>query len=358
MKASHLLIYTAVSFTVAFLFFPVLIKLLSKWKVFDSPGRHKIHQHFTPSMGGVPIVIGVAFSLLIALPLTELTKLKFFFISIALMFITGLRDDILTLSPRQKMLSQFLPVIILVVFGNTILSSFYGIFSNFHFPEYLAWAITIFTIVILTNAYNLIDGLDGLAGTVGLISLTLFGIWFYGIDNYALSFVSFSFAGSILAFLIFNWQPSKIFMGDTGALTIGFLLSYLGIQFINQNFSLPQDHFAKFQASIGTIICVLIIPVFDTLRVIILRLRRFQSPFQADKNHLHHQFLKLGWSHSNSVFMIGGINLFFVGLAWILRNQSDALILPVVIAVCLIINQVLKAAQKRYVNNGGKSSIN
>lgn len=308
-------------------------------------------------MGGMPIVAGVAFSLLIALPLWELAKLKFFFISITLMFVTGLRDDILTLSPKQKMVSQFLPVILLVIFGNAVLSSFYGNFPGLHFSEYLAWAITIFTIIILTNAYNLIDGLDGLAGTVGMITLTAFGFWFYSVSNYALALISFSFAGSILGFLFFNWQPSKIFMGDTGALTIGFLLSYLGIEFINQNYALPESNPARFQASIGTAVCVLVIPVFDTLRVIILRLRKFQSPFQADKNHLHHQFLKLGFSHSKSVILIGAINLFFVGLAWILRYQSDALILPVVIVICLIINQVLKIAQKRHVNNGGKSSI-
>ncbi len=357
MKASHLLIYAAVSFTIAFLFFPVLIKLLQKWKIFDSPGRHKIHQNFTPSMGGVPIIFGVAFSLLIAFPVSELSPYKFLFISIALMFITGLRDDILILSPRQKMLSQFLPVIILVIFGNTVLKSFYGILPTVYFPEYLAWAITVFTIVILTNAYNLIDGLDGLAGTIGLTSLSLFGFWFYSIGNTTLALISFSFAGSIIAFLIFNWQPSKIFMGDTGALTIGFLLSYLGVQFINQNFSLAPDHPARFQASIGTAVCVLIIPIFDTLRVIILRLRKFQSPFQADKNHLHHQFLKLGLTHSKSVLIIGGINLLFVVLAWILRNQKDQVILPVVIAICLIINQSLNVFQKRHINNGGKSSI-
>jgi UDP-GlcNAc:undecaprenyl-phosphate GlcNAc-1-phosphate transferase len=328
-----------------------------KWKVFDSPGRHKIHDKFTPSMGGFPIVVGVAFSLLIALPLSELANLKFFFISIALMFITGFRDDILTLSPKQKMLSQFLPVIILVVFGNTVLSSFYGTLPALHFPEYLGWAITIFTIIILTNSYNLIDGLDGLAGTVGLISLTLFGFWFYGTDQIALALISFSFAGSIVAFLIFNWQPSRIFMGDTGALTIGFLLSYLAIQFINKNYNLPPAHSIRFQASISTVVCVLIIPIFDTLRVIILRLRKFQSPFQADKNHLHHQFLKLGLPHSKAVIMIGAINLFFVGLAWILRYHSDALILPIVIMICLIINQVLKIAQKKHIRNGGKSSI-
>lgn len=344
--ASYLLLYAATSFTIALLFLPVLIKLLTQWKLFDSEGKHKIHQGFTPSMGGVPILMGVIFSLLIGLPLVEWIKLKFFFIALALMFITGLRDDVLTLTPRDKLLSQILPVIIMVIFGDVVLTSFYGIFPSLMFPKVVGWAVSIFSIIIFTNAYNLIDGLDGLAGTVGIIVLFCLGAWFYTTDNYALSLISFVFAGSILGFLFFNWQPSKVFMGDTGALTIGFLLSFLAIQFVNQNYSLPANHVARFQSSVGTVIYVLIIPVFDTVRIIILRLRRLQSPFHADRNHLHHQFINLGFSHAQSVLMIGGINMFFVFLAWILRSNTDLLILPLAIGICLIINQVLKAAQR------------
>jgi UDP-GlcNAc:undecaprenyl-phosphate/decaprenyl-phosphate GlcNAc-1-phosphate transferase len=300
-------------------------------------------------------VIGVAFSLLIAMPLPELTKFKFFFIATSLMFITGLRDDILVLSPRQKMISQFLPIIILVVFGDTLLNSFYGLFSDtIIFNKYAAFAITVITILILTNSYNLIDGLDGLAGSIGLISLTFLGAWFYGTQSIQLALISFSFIGAILAFLIFNWQPSRIFMGDTGALTIGFLLSYLIIRFINLNYLLPADHFLKFNASIGTAVCILIIPLFDTLRIIILRLRKFQSPLQADKNHLHHQLLKLGFSHSRSVIILGSINLIFLVLAWVLRYEDDAVILPVVTGLCLAINQVLKVTIKKRAKNEGE----
>jgi UDP-N-acetylmuramyl pentapeptide phosphotransferase/UDP-N-acetylglucosamine-1-phosphate transferase len=346
--ASFLFLYSATSFTISLLFLPVLIKLLTQWKLFDSSGHHKIHEGFTPSMGGVPIVIGVIFSILIALRLADLINLKFFFISMALMFITGLRDDVLTLTPRDKLLSQLLPVIILVIFGDVVLNSFYGFLPDFVFPKTLSWGVSIFSIIIFTNAYNLIDGLDGLAGSIGVIALLCFGCWFFTTDNYPLSLISFVFAGSILAFLFFNWQPSRVFMGDTGALTIGFLLSFLAIQFVNQNYSLPEGHTARFQASIGTVICVLIIPVFDTLRVIILRLRRFESPFHADRNHLHHQFINLGFSHAQAVLIIGGINIFFIVLALILRNKSDLLILPLAIGICLIINQVLKVAQQRH----------
>lgn len=351
MNIQSLFIYSSISFLIAFLIFPIQIKLLRQWKVLDSPGKHKIHEDFKPSMGGLPIVIAVAFSLLIALSLHELAKYKYFFLAISLMIITGLRDDILTLSPRQKMLSQFLPLIILVVFGGAVLTSFYELSETWVFNKYAAWLITFFTILILTNAYNLIDGIDGLAGTVGVIVLTSLGLWFYNIDQWTLALISFSFSSALLAFLFFNWQPSKIFMGDTGALTIGFLFSYLIIQFINANHGLPAENSFKFQASISSAICILIIPIFDTLRVIILRLRKLQSPFYADKNHLHHQFLNLGLSHAASVFWLMAINLCFIVLAWALRSQPDTVILPIVIGLCLAINYALRYAKLKHEKN-------
>ena len=325
---------------------PVLIKILSQWKLYDSPGDHKIHSDFKPSMGGVAIFLGAIFALLMSLSLVNWSEQKYFFISLTVMFMIGLRDDVLALTPKQKLYSQFLPVLLLVFLDNVTLNSTYGLIDLPFVPNWIIWIISIFTLTILTNAYNLIDGVDGLAGSVGVVALTFFGLWFYSIDHLIFSLVCMTFAGAILGFLFFNWQPSKIFMGDTGALMIGFLLSFMAIQFINLNFQLPVGHQAKFQASISTAICIVIIPVFDTLRVIILRLRKWQSPFKADRNHLHHQFLNIGFSHGKTVIVLVMINLFFIALAWWLRNQSDTLILPLIIVLCLAINLVVKKAQK------------
>lgn len=358
MKQYLLIIYSAVAFSITFLVMPVLIKLLSDWKVFDSPGKHKIHQNYVPSMGGVCIVLGAIFAQVIGLPLSEWAHLKFFYITIAAMFITGLRDDILTLSPRQKLIGQILPVMLVVLSGDVVLWSFYGtFFEGIIFHDVIAWAITIFVIVILTNAYNLIDGLDGLAGSVGMIVLACFGVWFYLAGDFTMAVISLSFFASLAAFLCFNWEPSRIFMGDTGALVVGLLLSILTIKFINANYALPDSSSIKFTSTIGTAVMVMIIPIFDTLRVIILRLRRFQSPFKADKNHLHHQFLKLGFSHSRTVLVISGIHLFFVALAFALKNRPDSVILPTAVVGCILINFTIKAAQKRFERNGGKSLI-
>jgi UDP-N-acetylmuramyl pentapeptide phosphotransferase/UDP-N-acetylglucosamine-1-phosphate transferase len=326
---------------------PVLIKVLSQWKLYDSPGNHKVHSDFKPSMGGIAIFLGSFFTLLLALSMKDWATHKYLFISLSVMSLIGLRDDVLALTPKQKLYSQFLPILLLVFFDNVTLNSTYGFFDLTFMPQWIVWWISIFTLIILTNAYNLIDGVDGLAGSIGIVTFIFFGLWFYSIDNSVLSLVAMAFVGAILGFLFFNWQPSKIFMGDTGALMIGFLLSFMAIQFINSNYQLPTGHPSKFQASISTAVCVVIVPVFDTLRVIILRVRRMQSPFKADRNHLHHQLLNLKFTHAQTVLVLAGVNVCFILLAWLLRNQTDQLILPLIIALCISINFIIKKAQFR-----------
>ncbi|MCW5912281.1 MAG: undecaprenyl/decaprenyl-phosphate alpha-N-acetylglucosaminyl 1-phosphate transferase [Cyclobacteriaceae bacterium] len=298
-------------------------------------------------MGGLSIYLGVIVSLLLSFSLAEWATYRYFFIALTLMFTVGMRDDILALSPRQKLYSQFLPVLVLVFLDRTFLTSTYGFIGDYQFAEWIGMAITIFVILILTNAYNLIDGLDGLAGTIGLIILAFYGTWFFIIGETSLSYIACCFAGGLIAFLYFNWQPSRIFMGDTGALTIGLLISYLSIKFIDTSYHLPLNQPYRFPAPVATAICVLIIPVFDTLRVIILRLRKLQSPFKADRNHLHHQFINLGFSHRKSVVSIAVINLLFLVLALLLRNQGNWLISGIALVACLGINFLLKFAQAR-----------
>ena len=338
----RLAVFSVISFLISFLLFPVIIKVFKQLKWFDAPGTHKIHSDFVPSMGGVVILTGTSLALLMALPLQQWIVMKYFFVSVTLMFLIGLRDDVLALSPRQKLISQFLPVFVLVFLDNIMLVSFYGLIKESDFPVPVAYIISLFTVIIITNAYNLIDGIDGLAGTIGFLAMFFFGAWFYMADLSFLSLIALCFAGSLLAFLFFNWQPSSIFMGDTGALTVGLVLSFFAVRFINHNYQLPPDHIAKFNASISTAVCVLIIPIFDTLRVIILRLRGMQSPFHADRNHLHHRLLAIGLSHAGAVKWIAGINIFFVGLSLLLKSQPDIVLLPIIVLLCLLISFTLK----------------
>ncbi|MBL7849757.1 MAG: undecaprenyl/decaprenyl-phosphate alpha-N-acetylglucosaminyl 1-phosphate transferase [Cyclobacteriaceae bacterium] len=328
------------------LLFPLVIKIFKNLNWFDAPGTHKIHAASVPSMGGVAIMIGAILALLMGLPLQQWIERKYFFISLALMFLIGLRDDVLALTPRQKLMSQFLPVLITVFLDKALLNSFYE-WNSEPLPPYLSYLVSFVVIIIVSNAYNLIDGIDGLAGAIGLIVLLSFGIWFIMTGDRYTGLVALCFAGALLAFLVFNWQPSSIFMGDTGALTIGLLLSIFAIRFINVNSSLPPDHAAKFTASISTSFCILIVPLFDTFRVILIRLRKFQSPFHADRNHIHHGFLAAGMSHAQAVVWIALMNAGFVGLAIMMRKQPDWVLLPVIVIACLLINFVLHRIQKK-----------
>ncbi len=342
----NIIVFPVISLVISVLLFPVVIKIFKTLNWFDSPGTHKIHASSVPSMGGVAIMIGSVLALLMGLPLQQWIERKYFFISIALMFLIGLRDDVLALTPRQKLISQFLPVLVTVFLDRVLLHSFYE-WNSEPLPLYLSYLISFVTVIIISNAYNLIDGIDGLAGSVGVLVLAFLGIWFMEADDQYTGLIALCFAGALIAFLIFNWQPSSIFMGDTGALTIGLILSVLTIRFINHNANLPLDHPAKFASSISTAFCVLIIPLFDTFRVILVRLRQLQSPFHADRNHIHHRFLAAGMSHSRAVIWISLINLAFIGLALVMRRQNDLVLLPVIVIACLFINFALQRMQKK-----------
>lgn len=340
-----------ISFATAVLVLPVLIKLLTKWQIFDETAVHKIHKSFTPSMGGIAIYAGMMVALLIILPLKDWFALKYFFIATSIMFFVGLRDDVLTLSPIEKLVGQLLPLVILVLFGELILPlSVFSLQGN-QWPYWAIVSLTIFSIVLITNSYNLIDGLDGLAGSIGILVLTFFGGWFYLIGDPELSVIAFSIAGALCAFIIFNWQPSRIFMGDTGALLVGLILSYYCIQFMAANQTLEAGHYARFKGTLATLVAVMIVPFFDTFRVVIIRLAKGVSPLKGDKNHIHHQLLRLGLNHSQSVLVLLTLNLGFILLAILLRSQPDWLVLSIIAGLCLLLNFVLNRIQKNAKGN-------
>ncbi|MTI39823.1 MraY family glycosyltransferase [Fulvivirga lutimaris] len=262
----------------------------------------------------------------------DATMNKYLFSSLALFFVIGLRDDIIPMKPFYKLIGQLVPIILIILLGHVRLESFYDI-GNINFSASFSLVITIFVIIVITNSINLIDGIDGLAGSLSLTSLLVLGSWFYLTNDTDLAFISFTFVGAIMAFLVYNWSPSKIFMGDTGALLIGFLLSALVIHFINKNFELDNNSAFKFSASISTAMCFIIVPLTDTLRVFIIRLTKFKSPLIADNNHIHHSLLRLGLKHSSISVLLAAINILFIVLAIILKGLSDVFVLPIVLSL-------------------------
>ncbi len=297
-------------------------------------------------MGGIPIFSGALFSLLLWMSSNLGVQNKFLLSSLVILFIIGLRDDLIPMKPRFKLASQLVPILLVSVFSNIQLNSLYSL-VDLTFNPVVAIIITVFTLVVITNSFNLIDGIDGLSGTIGSIILITFGTWFFNIELTALSFISFAFVGGLIAFLIYNWSPSRIFMGDTGALLIGFLIGCLTIHFINANFNLPTSNPNKFTGSISTAICILIIPLVDTLRVFFLRVIRLKSPLMADNNHIHHYLLDLGLSHGTSTVLLAVINIGFISLAYFGKDLGDRLLLLIIIIVVSILLLLLNYFSSR-----------
>lgn len=341
-----ILAYSSITFLVAILAFPLLIKLLHRWELLDHPADHKIHSEFTPSMGGICILLAVVIALLIAFPLQEWGRLRYFFISLAVIFVVGLRDDILILTPGQKLLGQLLPIALVVFLGEVRITSLFGLYPN-QFPAWISWGLSVFVLVALTNSYNLIDGIDGLAGIISALIFAVLGIWFWMAEDYYLAILAGIFFGAIAGFLQYNWAPSRIFMGDTGTLPIGFTMSVLVIIFLEKNFQLEPAASFRFNASVGAALCLFIVPVFDTVRVVILRVFRGQSPFRADHNHLHHQLLRIGLSHAGAALVLVTINVAFIALAWVGKNWSDPLLLMLAAGSCTVIAVIFQVVEKK-----------
>jgi UDP-N-acetylmuramyl pentapeptide phosphotransferase/UDP-N-acetylglucosamine-1-phosphate transferase len=156
--------------------------------------------------------------------------------------------------------------------------------------------------------------------------------------------------GAVTAFLIFNWEPSKIFMGDTGALLIGMMLSILTIHFIQANDALPETSLVKFEANISTALSIIIIPVVDTTRIIIIRLARGISPLSADKRHIHHCLIRLGLQHSQSVLLLMAVYSLFILIAVVFRNYGDEYVLPLITMLAVLLSLILDRLMLKKIN--------
>ena len=329
------------SFVIAFLIVPVIIKYSLAKNLVDIPGRRKIHKKVTPSMGGIAIFVGFFISSMIWLNIEELGYIKFILVALFVIFFIGVRDDLVPLRAMVKLVGQIMAASLLIFLFDLRIKTFYGLFGLHELPNIVSYMITYLTVVVITNSFNLIDGLDGLAGTIAIVALLAFGVWFYLVNDQIFSILAFSMLGGIFAFLIFNWEPSEVFMGDTGALVIGMMLAIMTIHFINVNYSLPAMTEYKFNGSVGSAACIIIIPLVDTLRIVILRISKGQSPFAPDKSHVHHAIMRLGMSHSQTTLILGGVQILYIVLAIIFQEFSDIYVLSGLLVLSFLLSVTL-----------------
>lgn len=326
------LLSIAISFTITFLAIPVIITVAERKKLFDVPDERKIHQTPIPSLGGLGIYAGFILASLISIQFDAVAEFQYFFAAAFVIFFLGLKDDILVISPIKKFIGQVLAAFLIIYKGGVQIKSMHGFLGiEGPLPEMFSLLLTYFTVIVIINSFNLIDGIDGLAGSLGFMASSLLGFYFLQVNLPAYSILAFSLAGSLAAFLIFNFQPAKIFMGDTGSLLIGLIHAILIIKFINIA-QMPSINF-PINAAPAIGFAILMIPLLDTLRVFGIRIIHQRSPFSPDRNHIHHLLLDKGLSHKAITMSLVGANLLFVLGAYFLRQLGSTWIIFSIIAM-------------------------
>jgi UDP-N-acetylmuramyl pentapeptide phosphotransferase/UDP-N-acetylglucosamine-1-phosphate transferase len=237
------------------------------------------------------------------------------------LFFIGLKDDIVGVDPLKKIIVHLLVGTTLVVLADIRLTEFWGLFEVEELPYWLSVVLSIFIYIVIVNAINLIDGVDGLAGGIGLIGSVTFTLWFYKTGDMPLALLAVGLAGSLFGFLIFNFQPARIFMGDSGSLIIGICMYVLAMKLIEFP---PSKLSAAMQIVSKPIFAMAILayPLIDTLRVFTIRILSGKSPFLADKNHIHHRLLALGLQHYQVSIALYCYTLFIIGTTFLMPPQT------------------------------------
>ncbi len=317
------------AFILTFIQMPFTIKIAKKKGFLDVPkDERRVHKKPIPVGGGIAMVISVSILMVYFLPINK--NLIMALIASLIIAISGLYDDKEGLSPKLKFLFQILAAVILIISGMKI-EFFTNPFDSHDallILNILSIPVTIFWVCGITNTINLIDGLDGLASGVSMIcAISMFFIT-YKMGRYDVSLVCALVAGACLGFLPFNFNPAKIFMGDTGALYLGFMLSYISI-----------SGFLKQAAILMIFVPVLIlgVPVFDTAFAMVRRKLSGKSMVEADKGHLHHRLLKMGLNQRQTVVILYSISAIFGVLANLISRFHSSIALVISIGVLLII---------------------
>lgn len=312
----QLIIGCVISFLVCFYAIPVIITVANKKKLYDIPDERKIHTTPISSLGGLGIFVGFMLGLLLAINTINIANgFQYFIASFMVIFFFGIKDDILVISPLKKLIGQVFVASILMFKAGLVITSMHG-FLGIHTIDYtLGCFLTLFTIIVIMNAFNLIDGVDGLAGSISVITSSIFGFFFFVNGDLFFSVMAFTFAASVVGFLIYNYSPAKIFMGDTGAMLSGAINAILVIRFIE---TAKAGSVLPITASVAMGFGILLMPLLDTLRVFSIRMIHGRSPFSPDRNHFHHMLLDRGFNHIQVTATISATAIFFIVLTYLL----------------------------------------
>lgn len=334
----------SLSFLITLIAIPAIIRVAEQKKLYDLPDARKLHTRHIASLGGVGIFMGFTLSMLLTVSNKSNPEFQYFFAAATVIFFLGIKDDILILSALKKFLVQLAAVAILIHLGGIRIDSMHGLLGINELPLAASLVLSYATMIVVINAFNLIDGVDGLAGSLGLLTMAVFGAYFFYIGLTAYALLATAMAGTLVAFLYFNFNPAKIFMGDSGSLLLGLVNAILVIKFIQvadtNAGALPIG------SSVALGVAILIVPLADTLRVFSIRICSGRSPFSPDRNHIHHLLLDRGLNHKQVTGTCLLLNVFFIFVAYTGRALGSASVLLFMAALSVLLLSLLVYVKK------------
>ncbi len=325
-------------FLLTYIIIPIIIDVAEFKKYVDSPNGRSSHKKVTPTLGGVSFFVALMLALFF-LNKWNVSNISIYMIpGLTILFLTGLKDDIVVLSPASKLSAQVIASIFVLSNEVMQIQGLNGFLGIGEIPIILIFPICIFIMVTIINAYNLIDGIDGLASTIGGIISIVYAVIFYYLGLYYFAMLSIVVLAMLLAFLRYNLSfKKKIFMGDTGSLIIGFMISIFTIRFL----ALPPDKLDILPFHLENIpfivMALLIVPLFDLARVFTIRIFNRKNPFRPDRKHAHHILIDLGLSHKKTSVIMGLFNLFFIVLFVVLGTSFNNTTLIIIFSALVIL---------------------
>ncbi|MDR1583569.1 MAG: undecaprenyl/decaprenyl-phosphate alpha-N-acetylglucosaminyl 1-phosphate transferase [Prevotellaceae bacterium] len=325
-----------------FLFIPRIVKVAIRKDLVARPNHRTSHTGRVPNVGGISIFVSFILAFLFASDFSLDNKTQFLVFAIMILFFVGLYDDVMIISAKRKLIGELFAVAAMIFLGNFRLTNLHGFFGVHEIPYFASILLTFFVTIVIINAINLIDGIDGLASGVGMLVSLFYGIYFILIDSIQLSIIAFSLLGALIPFFIYNVfaKRCKIFMGDAGALVLGVLLAALTVMFNEINIYDTEIYHVNNAPVVS--ICILVLPMFDTIRVFTIRIFHKKSPFVPDKNHLHHMFLALGCNHKQSTGILLFINMIYIGAGLLFQSIPSLFFFAIIFFSCILWSEILR----------------
>lgn len=338
----HTYLISLISFIIGLVGMPIIIRIAKAKGFVVRPNKRMSHTGEVPNIGG----LNICFSYMLTYLLFEYyqaSQNQFFLIGMFAIMAIGFIDDVLILTPTAKLFGETLAGIALIGFADIRITHLHGLFGITEIGIIPSYLISLFILIAIINAVNLIDGIDGLASGLGILYCLFFAIYFGLAGEVNWSIGSICMIGALAVFFIYNvfGHREKIFMGDSGSLLLGYLLTAFVFRFCEINAYHEVPEWLQMNAAPAVAICVLTVPIFDTIRVSLTRIKKHRSPFQPDKNHIHHLLLRTGLNHIQTTCVLLSVSMLFIGIGVLGRNWNIWVLAITDFAVATILTLIL-----------------